>query len=317
MEKGTIASQLKISRVVPEYKKKGDKSDVKSYRITAISSVILRIYEIAMKEKLMEIIDPQISNAQHGFRPRRSVTTNLLNLSTISNDAFMNEQQVDLFYGDFANAFDKVIHRILVYKMKLFKIGKKTAKWMFEFVSGRKFYVQIGRFKSRIYVATSGVPAGSVLGPALFLIFIDDIKECVRYAVMLLFADDVKMMMVVGSMYETRCLQMDIDNVLQWSKENCLPLNPNKCNVLTMRRTREFYNAIYKLGEHEIERKEEICDLGILVNVKGTYASHIEQTTTKARQSMGYIKWISKGQFSAQTLKILYTSYVRSKLEFG
>lgn len=201
--------------------------------------------------------------------------------------------------------------------MKRFRIGKKTAKWLFEFVSRRKFYVQIGQFQSRIYESTSGVPAGSVLGPSLFLIHIDDIDKCVRFAMMLLFADDVKMMMRISSMDETRCFQMDIDSLLQWSKENRLPFNPKKCSILTIRRTREFHNATYMLEEHEIERKNENRDLGILMNEKGTFASHIEQVTNKARQSMGYIKWISRGQFGTRALKVLYTSYVRSKLEFG
>lgn len=98
-----------------------------------------------------------------------------------------------MFYGDFENAFDKVNHGILIRKMWSLGIGKGTAKWMLEFVSGRRFYVQIGKYKSRIYVSTSGVPAGSILRPSLFLTFINDITECVVHALILLFADDVKM----------------------------------------------------------------------------------------------------------------------------
>src|ERR1700744_1562513 len=229
MEMGKISSKLKISRVVPEFKKKGDKMDVKNYRTTAISSVILRIYEIAIQTKLLDIINPQLSNAHHGFRRKQSVTTNLMNLSIVAHEAFANKQQVDVFYGDFANAFDKVNHRILLLKIWTFGIGKKTAKWLFEFVIGRKFFVQIGNFKSRIYESTSGVPAGSVLGPSLFLIFINDIADCVVHAMILLFADDIKMAMVISTFAETRCLQIDINNVLQWSERNVLPFHPKKC----------------------------------------------------------------------------------------
>lgn len=182
MELGKVSSKLKVSKVVPVYKKKGKKDDVKSYRIIAISSVVLKIYESAMQPKLLGGIDPSVTSSQHGFRPNRSVETNLLNLSVAAHDAFSNKQQLDVFYGDFENAFDKLWHRMLIVKMKLFGIGKKTAKWLFEFVDGRQFYVQIGNIMSRIYTATSGVPAGSILGPTLFLIVINDIVEYVVYA---------------------------------------------------------------------------------------------------------------------------------------
>ncbi len=317
MEKGKIATTLKTSRVVPEFKKKGVKTDIRGYRIIAISSVILRVYEIAMQEKLLKIVDPQISNPQHGFRPKRSITTNMMNLSIEAHQAFANKQQLDVFYGDFQNAFDKVNHRILLQKMRKFRIGKKTAKWLFEFLVGRTFFVQIGKYKSRVYEAKSGVPAGSVLGPTLFLIHIDDITESITYGMLLLFADDIKITMPIGSMGDTRYLQADIDGVRQWSETNKLPFNPEKCVVMSIRRTNEFHNAIYVLGNHVIERKEENCDLGLLVDRRMTFAEHREQITTKARQSMGYIKWISKGQFGPRTLKVLYSAYVRSKLDFG
>src|SRR6201996_9842665 len=98
---------------------------------------------------------------------------------------------------------------------------------------------------------------------------------------------------------------------------NVLPFHPKKCNVISLRRTNEFLNAQYMMVAHKIERKEELRDLGLLVDHRMTLIAHMEQTTTKARQSMGYIKWISKGQFGTRALKVLYTSYVRSKLEFA
>lgn len=153
------------SKCLEWFKKKGDKADIKNYRITAISSVILRVYELAFQDKLLNIANPQLSNAQHGFRPKRSIVSNLMNLSIAAHDAFAKKQQLDVFYGDFQNAFDKMTHRIFISKIKTFDIGKKTAKWIFEFLVGRKFFVQIGGAKSRIYEAVSGVPAGSILVP--------------------------------------------------------------------------------------------------------------------------------------------------------
>lgn len=142
-EAGMISSKLKVSRVVP------DIADIMNYRITTVSSVVLRVYEIAMKAKLWEHTDPNITNAQHAFRPKLSISSNLLNLSIAAHEAFVKKRQLDVCYGDFANAFDKVIHRILLAKFWKFGIGKKMAKWSIEFLVGRVFFVQIGNVKSR------------------------------------------------------------------------------------------------------------------------------------------------------------------------
>lgn len=86
------------------------------------------------------------------------------------------------------------------------------------------------------------------------------------YAMILLFADDIKMCMEISSLEDSRCLRSDIDNVLQWSQENKLPFNPKKCQVISIRRTRNFQSASYVRGNHEIERKEEVRDLGLNVD---------------------------------------------------
>ena len=179
-------------------------------------------------------------------------------MSIAAHDAFSNKQQLDVFYGDFENAFDKLWHRMLIVKMKLFGIGKKTAKWLFEFVDGRQFYVQIGNIMSRIYTATSGVLAGSILGPTLFLIGINDIVEYVAYALPLLFADDIKLAMAISSTLDSRHLQTDINNLLKWSERNRLPFNLGKCEVITIARITDPYYVTYFMGDHVVERKEEV-----------------------------------------------------------
>lgn len=141
----------------------------------------------------MLIVEPKLSNAQHGFRPQRSVTTNLLNLSIEVNRAFERNNQVDILYGDFKNAFNVLNHRILVTKMFHFGLGSKTVKWLYEFVSNRMSFVKIGNITSRQYHMSSGVPAGSTLGPLVFAMFINDLPNVIENAKMLLFADDSKM----------------------------------------------------------------------------------------------------------------------------
>lgn len=192
-----------------------------------------------------------------------------------------------------------------------------SARWILQFLEGRKFYVKIGKFESRIFESRSGVPAGSIIGPICFLVYIDDVGKNLTHSVPLLLADDIKIAAVIRSHADVHGLQSDINKLLEWCEENKLYFNLEKCAVMTMKRTETFIEATYRLGDFTIRRVNELRDLGILVDSKMTFAGHIEQVTTRARQSMGYIKRISNGQFGTRTLKILYTSYVRSKLEFG
>lgn len=315
-ETGIIPERLKTSRVVPVFKK-GDKNDVTNYRMVAISSTILKIFERAIKIKLMLIIEPKLSNAQHGFRPKRSITTNLLNLSIVAHEAFRKGKQIDVFYGDFKNAFDRVWHRRLIEKLSKFNVGVKTAKWLCEFVVGRKNYVKIGNVTSRIYNSSSGVPAGSILGPILFSVYINDLVDVVKYGFMLLFADDVKICKEIADANDSRMLQEDINNIIAWCETNRLYFNDKKCAIFTASRSASFITTNYYIGDYSVERKDEIRDLGIILDRKFTFGAHIETITANARQMIGYIKHVSNGNFTIETQKILYLAYVRSKLEFG
>lgn len=313
---GIIPDVLKVSRVVPVYKK-GPRSNVENYRVVAISSLFLKIFEKAVKFRLCEKIETKLSNAQHGFRKNRSVTTNLLNLSIVSHQAFYRSNQVDVFYGDFKTAFDRVCHRRLIEKLAPFDVGIKTAKWICEFITNRKNYVQIGGKKSKQYESKSGVPAGSALGPILFLIFIDDVVSNIKDASVLLFADDIKIFKEIKCYHDTLVLQNEINNTMDWCERDNLPMNRQKCAVFSLYRTRAFIKKDYTIGDYIVERKNEIRDLGILFDHKLHFGHHIEQITAHARQMCGYIKRISRGKFNMNTQKILYTAYVRSKLEFA
>ena len=122
---GKIADALKVSRIVPVYKKKGDKCEIKNYRVIAIQSIIMNIHENAVKRKISEKVQRLLSNSQHGFRNKRSVVTNLLNLSVLAHVAFEQSSQLDVFYGNYKTAFDTIWIRKLIEK-----IAKQTAKWL-------------------------------------------------------------------------------------------------------------------------------------------------------------------------------------------
>ena len=189
---------------------------------------------------------------------------------------------------------------------------------MSEFLTGRKNFVQIDRVVSRIYESPSGVPPGSSLGPLLFSIFIDDIVEVIDKAVVLLFADDIKLAMLIHDHTDTRNMQQDIDNLITWSNNNRLYFNVDKCYIFSAYRSdNHFIKVNYIMGDHNIERVEEIRDLGILIDRRFYFGHHIEQLAIKCRQIIGCIKNHSNGNFTLETQRILYVAYVRSRLEFA
>lgn len=315
---GKIADALKISRIVAVHKRKGNKTNVKNYRVIAIQPVVLKIHEIAVKRKTSEMIQPRLTNSQHGFRNKRSVVTNLLCLSILAHKAFEHSCQLDLFYGDYKAAFNTVWIRLLVIKLARFGIGKKTARWLCQFLIGRTNYVQIGTIKSRVYQSLSGVPPGSVLGPQMFTVFINDVVEVVESAHVLLFADDIKLAKIIYDHIDIIRMQRDIDNVLRWNVENRLYFNNEKCFIFSAYRSEtSFIKAEYTMDDHVIERVEEISDLSVLTDRKFHFGHHMEQLTIKCRQIVGCIKHYSNGNFTKETQRILYVAYVRSRLEFA
>lgn len=315
---GKIADALKISRIVAVHKRKGHKTNVKNYRVIAIQPVVLKIHEIAVKRKTDEMIQPRLTNSQHGFRNKRSVVTNLLCLSILAHKAFEHSCQLDLFYGDYKAAFDTVWIRLLIVKLARFGIGRKTARWLCQFLIGRTNYVQIGTIKSRVYQSPSGVPPGSVLGPQMFTVYINDVVEVVESAYVLLFADDIKLAKIIYDHTDIIRMQRDIDNVLRWNVENRLHFNEGKCFIFSAYRSEtSFIKAEYTMDDHVIERVEEISDLSVLTDRKFHFGHHMEQLTIKCRQIVGCIKHYSNGNFTKETQRILYVAYVRSRLEFA
>lgn len=304
--------------MVPIYKRKDSKTDVKNYRVVAIQTVTMKIHEMAVKSKLGEIIQPRLSEKQHGFRSKKSVVTNLLNLSILAHDAFEDRCQLDLIYGDFKGAFDSVWIRRLMLKFAKYCIGKKSAKWLCEYFKGRSNYVQIGEVKSRMYESPSGVPPGSSLGPLAFTVFINDIVDVIEHGKTLLFADDIKLAAIIRCENDALRLQVDVDKVREWCDENRLYFNNGKCYVFTIYRDNaSFIDTAYTMGEHALERRDESKDLGIVIDRWFHLGQHCELLARKCRQIVGCIKHYSNGNFTMETQRTLYMAYVRSRLEFA
>ena len=188
---GTIPSDWKHANVCPVYKK-GDKHDPKNYRPISLTCICCKLCEHIIASSLMKHLeDSNILYAfQHGFRSSRSCETQLISLVQDLAQSVNKNIQTDLIIMDFAKTFDKVSHRHLLYKLSYYGINNNALHWISDFLSQCTQSVVLEGEKSVTIPVTSGVPQGTVLGPILFLVYINDFNEYLNHSTLRLFSDD-------------------------------------------------------------------------------------------------------------------------------
>ncbi|CAG4961893.1 unnamed protein product [Colias eurytheme] len=222
----TFPAQWKVTRVIPVPKGKV-KSDISGYRPVAVLSTPAKVFEAAIYRAMQKQISSLISDAQHGFWPGRSTTTNLLNFMSNVVPAVDSGHQVDVAYFDFRKAFDTVDNDILLNKLALLGCTPHLLKFFSSYLKDRQQYVDYKGCLSDSYYTLSGVSQGSNLGPLEFIIMINDLPQVIKHGVCLLFADDLKLLLEVRDKMDSERLQQDIDSIVEWSHRNKLYFNVN------------------------------------------------------------------------------------------
>ena len=188
-----------------------------------------------------------ISDMQHGFRQKHSCESQLvITLEEIAR-ARDEGKQIDLLILDFTKAFDTVPHQRLLAKLKYYGIDGNLHKWVDNWLTGRNQTVVIDGERSSSKEVTSGVPQGTVLGPLMFLIYINDIQDSVQYSTTRLFADDCLLYRVINNAQDSDKLQSDLTRLQEWSETWQMQFNPKKCYLLSMQRMRNPIRRDYTL----------------------------------------------------------------------
>ena len=199
--------------------KKGTKGDPANYRPASLTSIPCKIYESILKDNIMKHLAENrlIKDSQHGFMTGRSCTTNLVIFLDKITEIVDKGKQADIFYLDFAKAFDKVPKARLLQKMKNKGIDGQVLRWVENWLTGRTQAVKVGTDISSNCEVKSGVPQGSVLGPPLFTIFIDDVDDYAQLIDLLLkFADDTKGLQEINGEEDRNKLQLTLDRIIEW-----------------------------------------------------------------------------------------------------
>ena len=257
-----------------------------------------------------------LSKKQHGFISGRSTVTQLLNYLDKCAQSVATGKVVDAIYLDFEKAFDTVPRHRLLGKLQSYGIHGGVLKWVADYLSGRTQVVSVNGTESDVGSVLSGVPQGTVLGPLLFVIYINDMLDPIS-SNGLLFADDTKVFRQICSEEDALELQSDIDKLEAWTKIWLLRFNADKCHVLTLGKFENIrHTHRYKIGGKELEHVFEEKDLGVLVDADLSFEEHITTKVRKANQIMGLIRR-SFTYLDGKSFVKLYTALVRPHLEYA
>ncbi len=308
---GVVPKDWRMATVCPIFKK-GAKHDPLNYRPVSLTSIVCKIMESILKQSIMAHLTSfdVLSTAQHGFVPNRSCTTNLLLMEEWITKAMDEGEASDVLFLDFSKAFDSVNHRLLLHKLQRYNIHPAVITWVRSFLNQRTFRVQVNGSLSMEADVSSGVPQGSVLGPILFLLFVNDIPDILRGKV-LLFADDVKLVSRRG---DIATLQQDLNRVTEWAAQWDLPLNANKCSHLPIG---PLPPEPLTIGhDHPLAIVDEARDLGVLIHSTFKPTRQCIEAANKARRVLFLIKR-SFLKLSPNVFRPLYLTIVRPLLEYG
>ncbi len=202
-------------------------TNVDNYRPISLTSSVCKVLETIIRDHILDFCRTNniFSTFQHSFLPKRSTESQLLSCLNDWNSYLNNRMAVDVIYFDFAKAFDTVCHPKLLVKLSALGIRVVLLQWIESYLSCRSQYVKVGDSRSMPANATSGVPQVSVLGPILFLLFINDLPKCISNSKIGMYADYVKLYRAVNSLTDCRLLQQDINSLVEWSELNSLSLS--------------------------------------------------------------------------------------------
>ncbi|XP_072014972.1 uncharacterized protein [Amphiura filiformis] len=313
LDSGSLPKEWKTARVTPIFKK-GSKKNAGNYRPVSLTCIPCKIMETILKKKMQEHVDKHgaLSERQHGFVKGKSCLTNLLETLEEVTENLDQGVGVDIIFLDYAKAFDSVPHKRLINKLKAYGFNGKVLNWIEDFLMGRSQTVTVRNATSNQADVLSGVPQGSVLGPLLFILYINDLPQHVNSSIQM-FADDTKIFTAVDTPESADKLQSDIDKLQIWSAKWLLRFNAGKC------KTMHFGNANpevdYIMDGVTLEAIQEEKDLGVYLTSDCKSSVQCTKAAQKAMNCLRVIKRTFKF-INRDSFTILYRAYIRPHLEY-
>ena len=302
--------------------KKGNRQIPGNYRPVSLTCIACKVLETIVREQIIDHLKQNklFSKQQFGFIGGRSTTMQLLKVLNDWTSILDRGGSIDVVYFDFMKAFDKVPHHRLLMKLESYGIGGAALEWIRAFLVNRKQRVMVNGVASEWINVTSGVPQGSVLGPILFVLYINDLPDVVDVdSNIYMFADDTKLYREMSDVKDEAILQDDINKMEEWSNEWLMSFHPEKCKVLKMGRPisdlSDMFNP-YALSGHHLEVVENEKDIGVIIDCDLSFDKHIAEKVNKATRIVNIIRR-SFMYLDEESFLNLYKALVRPHLEYA
>ena len=317
-DSGQLPDLLKSSYIIPIHKGES-KAEPSNYRNVSLTSHLIKTFERVLVKPLVNYLESKglMDSNQHGGRAGRSTLSQLILHHDQILAAMEEGSNVDAVYLDFAKAYDKVDHGLLLHKLKKLGVKGKLGRWIQNFLEGRTNQVLVDDQKSLVFFLLSGIPQGSVLGPILFLIYIADIGNDLSVEP-LVYVDDTKVIKKIHNEEDVEKLQDDLSKLHKWGQENNMEFNKGKFVVLRCGKNTEIKESTtYFSGDTEeiIEEKESTRDLGVIMQNDAGFDEHIEKVCKKVRQKSG---WLFRSFYNRQGwfLRHMWNSLIQPHIDY-
>ncbi len=308
----------KKANVMPVFKK-GNRAKPENYRPVSLTAICSKLLEHIVVSNILDHLDAHdiLVDNQHGFRSKRSCETQLLITCQDLANNLNSHIQTDAIVLDFAKAFDKVPHQRLNLKLQHYGIRGCLADWIKDLLTDRKQQVVVDGASSSSSEVLSGVPQGTVIGPLLFLIYINDIVRDISSSTSVrLFADDCLMYRQIKSTEDQHQLQADLDQLQHWADTWLMHFNVKKCFSMHVSLSNRKRTFSYQMKGETLVNATSTTYLGVTIHQKLTWSPHIDSICAKANRVLGFVRRNLRGTPTPVKEKA-YTTLVRPILEYA
>ena len=317
IEQGYFPCELKVGRITPIHKK-GNKNLVINYRPVCNLSPFSKIFERIIYDRMLEYLNRFniISSTQYGFRKEMGTETALIDFTNFIHTGLTKKHHVGAIFMDLSKAFDVMDHKILEIKLEHYGFRGKFLEFIMSFLRERKYFVHVNGLASETKTVDIGVPQGSTLGPLLFLIFINDMKNCSEFLKFIQFADDTTTMYSSNDIDQlNEILGTETNKVVKWLNANKLIINLGKTKCMLFSNKRNNPQLKILLDDKYLDVETETTFLGVLIDNKLTWRAHINHISSKISKSIAILRMFRQS-FPKEILRKIYMSLIFSHINY-
>lgn len=318
LQQSKLPADWLCGKIIPIHKS-GNKMTVQNYRPISLTSTCCKLLEHIISNHVTQYLEENnlIYKHQHGFRRGLSTVTQLIECAHEFSSVVNERGQVDVVFMDFSKAFDRVPHNKLIEKLHLMGLNSNIVSWVRSYLTNRTQYVYCNDACSTRLAVYSGVPQGSVLGPLLFLLYINDIADDMPPAVQVkLFADDCMLFSNVRTVEDQDLLNASLEKLYLWCERWGMVINFDKTVFCSITNKRNILEYSYNIGGVQLRKVDEFKYLGVIFSSTMQWNSHVDYVCSKAYKKLLFLRRQLR-HANSDVRKLAYMCYVRPLLEYA